>query len=93
MLQALKHVKLVVNHSLVALHILLEDDLHSHLARWAVCLSNDAIGTCAKRSAESIFGSGRDSQREPVLRLSRRKYVLLVVTFRLAMQPIEHVGD
>lgn len=60
MLQALKHVKFVVNHSLVALHILLEDDLYSHLARWAVCLSNDAIGACAKRSAESIFGSGRD---------------------------------
>lgn len=72
MLQALKHVKFVINHPLVALHILLEDDLHGHLASRAVGLSNDTIGACAKCSAESIFGPGRDSQREPIWRLQRQ---------------------
>lgn len=58
-LQALKHVKLVVDHPLVALDILLQDDLDSDLAFWAVGLSDNSIGTCAECSSEAVFGPGR----------------------------------
>ncbi len=44
MFQPLEHVQLVVDHALVALDILLQDDLDSHLARGALGLSDDAIG-------------------------------------------------
>lgn len=59
-LQALKHVELVIDHPLVALDVLLQDDLDSDLALWAIGLSDDAIGACAERPTEAIFGSDRN---------------------------------
>src|SRR3569833_1046757 len=45
--QLLEHVQLVVHHALIALDVLLQDDLDGHLARWAVGLANYAIGAGA----------------------------------------------
>lgn len=55
-LDALQHVQLVPNHLLVALDVLLQDDLNSHLARGAVALSDNAIGAGAEGLAESVLG-------------------------------------
>lgn len=54
-LEALQHVELVVDHLLVALDVLLQDDLDGHLAGRAVGLADDAIGTGTERLAESVF--------------------------------------
>lgn len=55
-LQALKHVQLIVHHFLVAFDILLQDDLDSDLALWAVGLSDDSIGSRTECPSEAIFG-------------------------------------
>jgi len=59
MLQPLKHVKLVVDHALVALDILLQNDLDSHLARGAIGLPHDAVCACTQSPAEPVLGSLR----------------------------------
>jgi hypothetical protein len=53
-----KHSKLVNHHLLVPFDILLQNDLDRHfLLVWAFGLSNNAIGSCAERSAEFISRS------------------------------------
>lgn len=54
-LHPLQHFELIVDHLLIALDILLEDDFHSDLSRWTVCLSHNAICTRAESSAKSVF--------------------------------------
>jgi hypothetical protein len=56
-LEALEHVQLIVHHALVALDILLEDNLDGHLAFGRVGLSDDAVGAGAERSTEPVLGS------------------------------------
>ena len=55
MLEILEHVQLIVYHALVALDILLEDDLDGHLPRRPFGLSHDTIGPRAERATESVF--------------------------------------
>lgn len=55
-LQALKHIKLVVNHFLVAFDVLLQNDLDSDLALWAVGFSDDSIGSRTECPSEAILG-------------------------------------
>jgi hypothetical protein len=59
MLHSLQHLHFVVHHLLVALDILLENNLDSALALRPVCLADYAICTSTKCLSESIFGSGR----------------------------------
>jgi hypothetical protein len=55
MFHALQHLEFVINHLLIALHIFLKDNLHCNLARWTVCLPNDAIRPCAKSPTEAVL--------------------------------------
>lgn len=55
-LHALQHLKLIVDHLLVALDISLQDDLHSDLSLWTVGLSNDTICSRAQCLAEAVAG-------------------------------------
>lgn len=57
-LHSLQHLHLIVYHLLVALDILLEDDLDSAFAFRAVCLADYAICSSAECLSESVFGSG-----------------------------------
>lgn len=57
-LHSLQHLHLIVHHLLIALDILLEDDLDSAFALRAVCLADYAISSSAKCLSESVFGSG-----------------------------------
>lgn len=61
-LHPLQHLQLIVYHLLIALDILLKNDLHSDLSRWSVGFTDNAIGTCAKGSPESVFRSARQSE-------------------------------
>lgn len=54
MLQPLQHVEFVVDHLLVSLDILLQDDLDGDFARRPFGLPYDAIGTSAECATESI---------------------------------------
>lgn len=56
-LQALKHLQLIVDHLLVALDILFEDDLDRNLALRAIRLAHDSVCAGAERFAETVFGS------------------------------------
>jgi hypothetical protein len=51
---ALKHLQLVVDHLLVAPHVLLQNDLDCDLALRAVSLADDAIRAGTQRLPESI---------------------------------------
>ncbi len=93
--QALKHVEFIVDHALVAFHVLLQDDLDGHLARGAVRLSDDAIGAGAERATEAVF---RPKQRPSVSHVAHerggfRGSALFVVAFGLAVQAVEHCCD
>ena len=57
MLKLLQHLKLVVDHLLVALDVSLEDNLHSDLASRAIGLTNDSICSSTEGSTELVFGS------------------------------------
>jgi hypothetical protein len=54
--QRLKHAEFVVDHLLVPLDVLLQDDLDSDPARGALGLANDAIGAGTERLAKPILG-------------------------------------
>lgn len=54
-LQTLEHVQLVVDHSLVALHILLENDLDGTLASRTVSLTDDTVSSSSEGATEAIF--------------------------------------
>ena len=58
-LQALQEVQLIVHHALVALDVLLQDDLDGDLALRRVGLADDAIGAGAEGAAELVLGSAR----------------------------------
>jgi hypothetical protein len=53
-LHALQHFQLIVDHLLIAPHVLLEDDLDGHLSLRAVGLAHNAIGASAERLAELV---------------------------------------
>jgi hypothetical protein len=59
-LHPLQHLELVVDHLLVALDILLQDNLHGHLARRPVCLSDDTICSRTERPSKAILGPIND---------------------------------
>lgn len=59
--QALEHLQLIVDHLLIALDILLEDDLHRNLALRAVRLAHNSVCASAERLAETVLGSGAES--------------------------------
>lgn len=59
-LETLEHVELVVDHFLVALDVLLQDDFDSNLALWAVGLSDDSIGSCTEGPSEAVLCPGSD---------------------------------
>jgi hypothetical protein len=54
-LQSLQHRKLVIDHLLVTLDVLLQDDLDGNLASRAVGLTNDSIGTSTEGASELIL--------------------------------------
>lgn len=54
MLELLQHLQLVVDHLFVTLDIALQDDLDGNLARGAVGLTDDSIGTSTEGSTESV---------------------------------------
>lgn len=62
MFHLLEEVKLVVDHLLVALDVLLEDDLDCDLASRALGLADDTIGTGTKRASEMVFCPGERKQ-------------------------------
>lgn len=55
-LQSLEHLKLVIDHPLVALYILLQDDLDGDFASRALSLAHHAVSASTKGSAEFVFG-------------------------------------
>lgn len=55
-LQILEEVQLIVDHLLVALDILLQDDLDGDLASRAICFADNAVRACTKRAAETVLG-------------------------------------
>jgi hypothetical protein len=57
MFHALQHLKLIIHHLLIALHVLLKDDLHCDLASRAVCLPDNAIGPSTEGSTKAVFCS------------------------------------
>ena len=57
MVQPLEHLQLVIHHLLVALHVLLQDNLDGDLARGAVGLPDDAIGTSTQSPTEFVSAS------------------------------------
>jgi hypothetical protein len=92
-LEALQHVQLVVDHALVALDVLLQDDLDGDLAGRAVCLADDAIRAGAQGSAEAILGPITTSVREGQACGRCEGCALLVVALGLAIEAVEHSGD
>lgn len=56
MLQGLEHSQLVVDHPLVPLDVLLEDDLDGYPPRGTLSLANDAIGSGAQSLSKSVLG-------------------------------------
>lgn len=92
-LEALQHVQLVVDHALIALDVLLQDDLDGDLASRAVGLADDAIRAGTQGSAESVLGPRRTGVKEG--RVCRRceGCALLVVALGLAIEAVEHSGD
>jgi hypothetical protein len=57
MLKLLQHLKLVIDHLLVALDVSLEDNLHGNLAGRAIGLTNDSICSSTEGSSELVLGS------------------------------------
>jgi hypothetical protein len=53
---ALKHLQLIVDHLLVAAHVLLQDDLDRDLTLGAVGLSHDAIRAGTQRPSKAVSG-------------------------------------
>ena len=56
-LQALKHLQLIVDHLLIALDVLLQDNLHRDLALRAIGLADNAVCARTKGPAEAVLGS------------------------------------
>lgn len=71
MLEFLQHLQLVVHHLFIALDIALQDNLDSDLARGAVSLTDDAIGTSAEGSTESVEGPGLEGDRLEIYNRAR----------------------
>ncbi len=53
-LHALQHLELIVHHLLVALDILLQDDLDRDLAGWTIGFPHDAICSCSQGPSEFV---------------------------------------
>ena len=56
MRECLQHLELIVDHLLVALYTLLEDDLDCHLVSTDVGFPYDAVGACSQCLSEAILG-------------------------------------
>jgi glucokinase len=85
--EALEHRQLVEDHTFVAPDILLQNDFDSNPARWAVCLSNNAIGACAQRAPEAVLGPGAGLVSTTLYQRERwrYRYTLLLVALGLPM--------
>lgn len=66
--QRLQHLQLIIDHLLVALDILLEDDLHSDLSSAAFSLANNAICASAQCLPKPVLRSVNDERRMPRMR-------------------------
>lgn len=55
MVQGLEHLQLIVDHALVALDVLLEDNLDGHLPRATFGLADDTVCARTEGSAEFIL--------------------------------------
>ena len=55
MLHPLQHLQFIVHHLLIALDILLEDDLDRVLLAFTLCLSDNAICSCTKSLAKPVL--------------------------------------
>lgn len=76
MLHSLQHLHLVVHHLLVALDILLENDLDSALALRPVCLAHYAICSSAEGLSEPILISGGWDLACEMIGVCRQSYFL-----------------
>jgi hypothetical protein len=88
----MQHFHLIVNHLFVALDILLEDDLHSDLAIWAVCLANDTVGACAEGAWEAVLVPDCYGISVKCEGLLMRTNVLLVIAIGLAVHLVHQAG-
>ena len=99
MFHALQHLQLVVHHLLIALDVLLEDDLDCHLAIGAVGLAHNAVRAGAERLAKAVARSATAVLSVTVAQASHQGHMsrgwrgLLVVAAGLSVQLVEHVGD
>ena len=96
MLHSLQHLHLVVHHLLVALDILLQDNLHGHLARGPICLADDSICPGTEGPSKAVLGSARWSATSRAVGVGGGGWhacLLLVVAFGLAVQLVKHIRD
>lgn len=66
--QRLQHLQFIVDHLLIPLHILLEDDLDGNFSRAAVGFTDNAICTRAEGPSESVLSSVYDKYADCVIR-------------------------
>lgn len=90
-LHPLQHLELIVDHLLVSLDILLEDNLHGDLASWPICFSDNTICTSTERPAESIFSSA--GFLLDLISDMEFRDILLIIAFWLAVKLVEHIRD
>jgi hypothetical protein len=56
MVETLEQIQLVVDHTLIATDVLLQDNLDSHAPLGRFRFANDAICTSSKRLAKAVLG-------------------------------------
>ena len=93
MVQLLQQVQFIIDHAFVAPNIALQDNFDCNFARRAVCLADNTICSCTQSPPEPIQGPAGTERllfRTPI-RIG--KSVLLLVTFGLPRELIEHICD
>jgi hypothetical protein len=91
-LHPLQHLHLIVDHLLIALYILLKDDLHGNLALGPICLANDAVRACTKGASEAIFVPDVAKFSVGGVRLLETVGILLVIALGLAVHFVHEAG-
>ena len=89
-LHSLQQYHLIIHHLLIALDILLKDDLDSISLAIAFCLPYDAVRSSTQGSSKSVLCSMVCISLS-VTYVCRMVCLLLVVTIRLAGQLVHHV--
>lgn len=91
--QLLQQVQFIIDHALVAPNIALQDNLDCNFARRAVCLADNTICSSTQSPPESIQGSAITKRLLFRKRIRIGRSVLLLVTFGLPRELIEHIRD